>query len=211
MRVATPRGTRKVITMKPFPIISCSLTLAACVAGEAPEASPDPLTYTRTIVRTAADGSRSVTQEVVTESQQAAEVAQAHRDLADRRAGHPVADAVARVDCSNFLTATKLFDQPSFTGNELCFLGDTPQDGDIELLGNFCRLFIRGPGGRLVCARTWQGAIQSLWTGQATLVVENNVSGAGYCDDFLPSFEAQAAPTACDAQAFDIWINLFGL
>jgi hypothetical protein len=210
MRVASP-GRRKGITMKLFPTISCSLTLAACVAGDAPEAAPDQPSYTRTVVRIANDGSRSVTQEVVTQSQQAAEVAQAHRDPGDRRIGYPVADAIERVDCSNFLTATKLFDQPNYTGNELCFLGDTPQDGDYELLGNFCRLFIRGPGGRLVCARTWQGAIQSLWTGQAVVVVENNGSGAGYCYDYLPEAEAQATPTACDAQAFDLRINLFEL
>jgi hypothetical protein len=163
------------------------------------------------VVRAGADGSRSVTQEVITAAQQAAELAQAQIDLADRQAGRHVANAVTITDCSNFLTATKLFDQSNYTGNELCFLGDTPLDGGFELLGNFCRLFIRLPSGGRVCARTWQGAIQSLWTGQASLLVENNGSGSAYCDDFLSAYEAQATPTACDAQAFDIGINEFKL
>jgi hypothetical protein len=70
---------------------------------------------------------------------------------------------------------------------------------------------MRNDHGLDVLTSTVLSSIQSLWTGQASLLVENNGSGAGYCDNFLPPSEAQATPTACDAQAFDIGINEFKL
>lgn len=185
-----------------------SLPFAACVADTSPGDTPAPapaVGYTRTIVRTAPDGTRTVSQESIVPSQQAAEAAQLQRALDSPGAGRPIADAIATTSCSNFLTATKLFDQPNYTGNEICFLGATPQDSGFEVLGNFCRVVLRFPPGHSTCVHTWQGAIQSLWTGQASLLVESQLGG---CADILSAAEAQATPTACDAVAFDIGINV---
>src|SRR4051812_44058117 len=93
-----------------------SLPFAACVADTSPGDTPAPAPgYTRTIVRTAPDGTRIVSQEAIASSQQAAEAAQLQRALASPGAGRPIADAIATTACSNFLTATKLFDQPNYT------------------------------------------------------------------------------------------------
>jgi len=192
------------MTMNTLAIALLSLPLAACLAdapGGDATASDPRAGYTRTIVRIAPDGTRTVRQEAISASQQAAEAAELQR----APAGRPIANAVAPTSCSNFLTATKLFDQPNYTGNEICFIGATPQDSGFEFLGNFCRTFLHFPPGRTICARTWQGAIQSLWTGQASLLVE---SQGGGCADVWGAAVAQATPTACDGVAFDIGINV---
>jgi hypothetical protein len=154
-----------------------------CIAGIGPA---DDETYTRTIVRIADDGSTTVTTEPVTATEQRLEHEAA---IADARPG--VKPLVAIDSCADWY-ATKFFDQPNYTGNELCLIGT-----GNGFLDQYCRLRL---GPKAGCFRTWSEATRSLWTGGQTVWLDSvyyNSTCAGGVWSGLPAYEAYATVDGC--------------
>jgi len=149
------------------------LSFLGCI-DPADDATTDGATYTRTIVRFADDGSQTVTTEPI---------AAAEQQLDPRTVG---------TDSCGDWNATKFFDQPSYTGNELCLIGD-----GTAYLHSYCRSRLWPRGG---CIATWSQATRSLWTGtNVTWILA--VWGAPACPGGfwtgIPAYEAEATVDAC--------------
>jgi hypothetical protein len=162
----------------------CLLSMVGCVVdADDPSAPPDgDAVYTRTIVRTAADGSSTVTTEPITAAQ---ELAEHEADIRALAAGLTL-EIVSTDSCTDPY-ATKFFDQTNYTGNELCVLGSGPQ-----YLDYFCRIRFRG-----VCFGSWDESTRSIWTGQSQLWIQSDPGSGDYCSDSLPAYEARASVSAC--------------
>jgi hypothetical protein len=168
--------------------LAISTLLVVSAAGCAVDAGDDPV-YTRTIVRTADDGSPSITTESIAAWQQEAEHARAVEQLAAVQAGAPVPYLVSTDSCGDW-NATKFFDQTGYTGNELCVIGS-----GYQYLDYFCRF--RLPRSPFTCLSNWSRATRSLWTGQAQLWIESDPGTGEYCQEVVPRYEAEATVSSC--------------
>jgi hypothetical protein len=174
-----------------FLILAMFATACATADVEPPPAADSSALVTRTVVNRNADGTETVTQSQITVAEQQAELAR-NRQLEDAYLSRP--DDVAYADppvrdgsCSWY--SLKLFDQPTYSGNYICFTGN----GFVNL-ASYCRnicLF-----GSCWCGLPWSKAVKSYWSGSNFGWYQQ---GSTECpnDDYMPAYEARATVSSC--------------
>jgi hypothetical protein len=182
--------------------------LTACTVGtDEPSITADPnALVTRTVVVLNSDGTESVTQTQITVAEQQAELARnqaLEEEYLTRPEGVAFADPPVR-DGSCSWYSLKLFDQPTYAGNYICFSGS----GFVNL-GNYCRATC-APGKLCLCGGRWAGAIRSYWSGSNTGWYQaNNLDCPP--SDFMPSYEARSTLSSCVQSASYVVMNYFKL
>ena len=144
--------------------IVCAAFAAGCSGGDA--TSGDHATYTRTIVKMAANGEAVVTTETITAEQQRRDVearAEALAASTRRQAGETIGSSTSAItlDTGCGSSSMWLFDRANLTGNEICFYGA----GGVDLRSYVDARWWSAACTMLHSSCTWASSVQSFWAG----------------------------------------------